>query len=189
MKTIKNISQKAFTLIELIIVIAIIGILVASYARFNFSTQTNREKISTELLKISTYIEEARNNAFIGKAYNADWDIPQRWSVHLTAGGSGSVQLTYTSSGETTDQVWEQTDMTAPFDILKIECQMLDKSSTTTVNNNTVSIHFYNGSGAVFEGCDDTRKLLDISVGAGEDSMKLRVNRITEVIQRVKDAN
>ena len=63
----KYTSRKAFTLIEIMVVIVIIGIVSVGMSNFNFNRLTEAQKVSIATSEIVNMLEEIRNNALIGK--------------------------------------------------------------------------------------------------------------------------
>lgn len=61
----KNIDSYAFTLIELLLVIALIVIMTLGGMSLNFNTLTDEQNLNIFTNKIKTNFEEIRNNALL----------------------------------------------------------------------------------------------------------------------------
>lgn len=81
--------KKGFTLIELMIVIAMIGIIFVWMRNINFNYMSDRQKAEQFANKIISQIETARNNAMIGRSVTDPdtWEkiIPDFWSIRFTS--------------------------------------------------------------------------------------------------------
>ena len=95
-----NTAQKGFTLIELMIVIAIIGIL-AAIALPAYQDYTKRAKVSEGLSLASAAKTSVAENAANGSAYGLGWTPPAATknvtSVAIAPNG-GAITITYTNA-------------------------------------------------------------------------------------------
>lgn len=63
----KKLAKKGFTLVELMIVIAILGILFVTVSQFNLSARINQDRANNFANLIADTIRDTRQNAMIGK--------------------------------------------------------------------------------------------------------------------------
>ena len=111
---IKRSIQKGFTLIELMIVVAIIGIL-AAVALPAYQDYTVRARVSEGLVVASSAKLAVAENAANGKEFNSGWTAPTATNnvtsiaiteatgvivvTYTAAAGGGTIDITPTSSG------------------------------------------------------------------------------------------
>jgi len=78
--------KAAFTLAELLVTISIITILALGISNVNFARLSQNQQVSIEAIKISNLIEEARNNALIGKGIWENlywvWNLSQSITIN-----------------------------------------------------------------------------------------------------------
>jgi|GEM_PF-1852332 hypothetical protein len=65
-------NKKAFTLIELVIVLALIGLFLLFTNPFNFNILSNEQKSEIFANKIISTLETSRDETITGKAYRKD---------------------------------------------------------------------------------------------------------------------
>ncbi len=172
-------SLRAFTLIEVLVVIAIIGILAIWVSRLNFSRISQNELIALESIKILSSAEEMRNNTLIGKAIDINWLIPESWYIELNSTNN---------SYETSYSGWTlQTQVLRnPFEILSLTCMRLDETLPWTWS--TVRIDFFTNSTTSISWCPASvtnPKILDIEIGRWDIRSTIRINTLTNVIEEL----
>ena len=93
-------AQKGFTLIELMIVVAIIGIL-AAVALPAYQDYTVRAKVTEGLTLASSAKLAVAENASNGKNFNSGWVAPTATAAVSSLGiatGNGQITITYTAA-------------------------------------------------------------------------------------------
>ncbi len=93
-------EKKAFTLLELMVVIALIWIMALSISKLNFNSLSDRQRIDWFFYKIKTDIETTQNNAFIWKAIKLPDDsiiVPKKWKIDFNNSWSWKIISKYLS--------------------------------------------------------------------------------------------
>ena len=85
-------NKKAFTLIELVIVLALIGLFLLFTNPFNFNILSNEQKSEIFANKIISTLETSRDETITGKAYRKDdWSFEEIFSTNLEFGKNKKV--------------------------------------------------------------------------------------------------
>ena len=85
-------NKKAFTLIELVIVLALIGLFLLFTNPFNFNILSNEQKSEIFANKIISTLETSRDETITGKAYRKDdWSFEEIFSTNLEYGKNKKV--------------------------------------------------------------------------------------------------
>lgn len=172
----RNKNKKAFTLIEMLVIITIVATLALGISRLNFWEISQRELINTEVVRLVASIEEMRNNAIVWRAYNEDWDFPDSWNVRFI--DDSSYSLGYTEGGNT--EVIRTVDLRSPF-TFEAECSNTTWSDTEGVDG---WITFFITWELVLDWCGlDNWRILDITLWTESISRNITVNTITWVIE------
>jgi len=91
-------QKKAFTLIEIMVVIALIWLITLWITKLNFNTLSDKQKVNWFFHKIKTNTETIKNNALIWKAIKlTDWTIivPKKWKIDFNNDDSWKVIFNY----------------------------------------------------------------------------------------------
>lgn len=88
-----------YTLIELIVVIAIIMILAVAASSVNFSRSTDTQYLLAFTNSLASSIEKQRNDALIGRAVGNNLEVPNSYKVQLSTASSGSLTVFYNTGG------------------------------------------------------------------------------------------
>ncbi len=175
-----NIS--AFTLIELMVWITVIGIMAFWISQFNFSRLSQKQKIDIELIKIVNIFEEIRNNALVWKWVGVNLDTPSSWRLQISTSWSWQIRSAYNISWWNT--YWASWDTPFPFWITQIQCGNLDYSSTGALNgtwtftfiNNTIDFSGTNCNNAAY-------KRIYITYWLGNLLKTIAINTLSGVIE------
>lgn len=130
-----NLKKKhlAFTLVEILVVITMIGILAIWLSRINFNRLSDVQKIAIETTKITSIIEEVRNNALIWRWVWVNLITPDNWRVVVRNNGlPGRVTSQYNISGYTTLSTWNAPN---PYTIAEIRCKNINGWSSEIATN------------------------------------------------------
>lgn len=175
-------KSRGFTLLEVLVVIAVIWILWVSISRLNFSRISQQELIAIESIKILASSEEMRNNALVGKSENIWWDIPRSWDIEFNRTTDRFI-TSYTDSEWVLRTIQTQ-DLRSPFEILSITCGNLNR--TITGPWNIVRINFLTTSETSINWCAIANpRIIDIEIGRGDIRSTIRINTLTNVIEEL----
>lgn len=170
----------AFTIIELLVTIALISIILLGAAQFNFSRLSQGEKLNIETIKTISLIEEVRNNALIGKWVWVDLDTPESWTIDISQTSSGSVHSYYTLENTNTGQ-YLSWNTVFPFSITDMQC--LRHNGTFENINTDISLIFSWDSSQLVWCSDDTFKKLTFNYWTWNFSTNITFNSVTGVIE------
>ena len=171
--------KAAFTLAELLVTISIITILALGISNVNFARLSQNQQVSIEAIKISNLIEEARNNALIGKGIWENLITPESWSVSIeNSSSSGSLQVTYFSWSSISYDQWSAP---FPFTISNLECQRLNGS--TDARSGPLIITFTGSLGWVSGCSDNTYKKIKFDYWVWNLSQSITINSLSWVIE------
>lgn len=177
----KNRVYWGFTLVELMVWIAIISLMALWVSSIDFQRLSQNQKTQIELVKVLNIIEEARNNAMIWRGIGTNLDTPDSWSVILDTSDSWSIESIWTLWFATWSlRLWEAKN---PIIISNMRCQSIDGLVDDTASNSVVSI-VYNGSNAQLVWCNDNSfKKIVFDIGSWENTKEISVNAVTGIIE------
>lgn len=174
----------AFTLTEILVVIAVIGILWVWLTRLNFSRISQTELVSIESIKILTSLEEMRNNALVWKAEDIDGEIPISWDMTFDQSW-GEYITSITDSSWIRDTI-RNTELRNPLEIVTLTCTNLDGSNPWT--SSIITISFLTWWDTQLDWCPAAvthPRILDIEVWFWSIIRTIRINTLTDVIEEL----
>lgn len=186
---IQNSFKKAFTLVEVMVWIAIIGIIAFWVSQFNFNAISQKQEIEIDIAKLVNNYEEIRNNALVGKAVDngGTLEAARAWRMRITTAwaftADYSLDGTFASPVSYDSLSW---DINPPADIISIECQRLNGSNGSVIPSWWASIEFrwsemeLRCNSATYDSKD---KLLLIEYGTPTSSKTVTINTLSGIIE------
>lgn len=173
-------SVKAFTLIEILVGISIISIMALGISQMNFSRLSDNQKLDIELSKITSIIEETRNNALIGRWLGTNLVNPDSWNIQISNNSSsGTINVLYNSWGARVN--YKSYSVQKPFSIIEISCKNVDWNSTGTSSN--VLLWYTWANAGVDLWCSSDSSILDIQVWNSRLNKDIHIETITNIIE------
>jgi len=176
-------SLLAYTLMELLVVITIIGIIAIWTTQLDFNRLSQKQQVSIEAIKIINIIEEVRNNALTWKWIWVTLETPDAWKIDISRSASGTVTSSYTLNDGSSWTPYSFWSWQAPFpqEIESMECYKLDGSSESI--STPISISF-TGSVWSLSGCSDNNyKIFTFIYGIANLKHSISINALTWVIE------
>ena len=166
---------KAFTLIEIMVVISIITIITLWASRINFNTFNDRQRLEIFSNNIRTSFENIRNNALLWKWVWGDTLTPQNWKMTL------SWTWITTFYDTTTYNEWNIIPANG-YSIKNISCASLD-GTPTNVNVNIVNITIHWQDLSLSGDCNETDKIVSFTTNYKQFTHTLTINSINGIIE------
>ena len=186
----KKISNTAFTLIELMVVIAIIAILILGSNFLSFKNISNKQELETKIIRIVSQIEEIRNNSLLWKWIWTELVVPEKYKIDFSTSWSWVIKAQYFSWSYIDYNFDKEISFSNNFDsISEIKCLELDKNiidsfSWTTIWTWTIFIKWANMS--LSWSCDSTTKILELTIKRKANTKKIQINTLNWLIEIVK---
>lgn len=127
----KNKKLFWFTLVELVLVIAIIWILAIWVSQISFTSLSDKENLEKFTNKIISNFEEVRNYSLIWKWIWTNLDNPIKWKIEISNSWSWNISSYYL-----TWATWEKYNENIfwnYYEIKEIKCSNLDYTSSWTI--------------------------------------------------------
>ncbi len=169
----------AFTLIEVLVAIAIISILLLWVTNIDFSRLSQKQKIDIGVTGIVNIIEETRNNALVWRSIDASNISPNSWSIEVeNTSSSWSLTSRYMSGTLVDYNAWSASD---GFSIYDLRCQRLDNSIGSNSGPFTITFTWSQWS---ISWCSDAQyKKLFFSYWLAPIWRNITINTLTWVIE------
>jgi len=172
------IKTKAFTIIELLIAIAIIWIIVIWISNLNFNNISDKQRMDSFYYKIKSEIETIKNNSLIWKAIDSNMKVPKEWKIDF-ASGSTNINISYSWATWTN---YKNINIEKFYKIKAINCINLSWS-TWSLSWNTWSI-IINWANLSLSWCSSSNyKTLIITTWYKEFEKKLEINTVSWVLK------
>ena len=183
----------AFTLIELMVVIAIIAILILGSNFLSFNKVSNKQKLETNVIRINSHFEEIRNNALLWKWIWTNLFVPEEYKIEFSTTWSWIIKNTYLSWWIYYDyNLFEKNiNFSDRFDsISEIKCFKLNTlTAENTFNSwstNTWTIFIKWANMTLSWSCNATTKILEVTIKRKNDTKKIQINTLNWLIEIVK---
>lgn len=173
-------SAKAFTLMEILVGISIISIMAIGISQINLNRLSDRQKLDIELSKITSLIEETRNNALIGRWVGTNLVTPDSWNINISNNSSsGTLNISHYSWW--TNINYKNYTIQKPFSIMEISCRNIDWVSTGTGNN--ILIWYTWATVGIDSWCGSDASILDIQVWNPNFYKNIHIETVTNIIE------
>ena len=186
----KKKDYKAFTLIELMVVISIIAILILGSNFLNFRNTSNKQELDIKAIRIASQIEEIRNNSLLWKWIWTNLVVPTKYRIDFSNSWSWIIKAQY-FSWSYIDYIFDKKiSFSDNFEsISEIKCLELNKNpinsfSWTTIWTWTIFIEWANMS--LSWNCAPTAKILELTLKRKSDTKKIQINTLNWLIEIVK---
>ena len=175
-----KINYKWFTLIELMVVIALISIIILGATRVDFDRSSNKQKLAIFTNEIVSKIETVRNNALIGRWIGSSLETPDSWEIQISDISSWSVQTSYNLWGGPISSNEYSIIPNAFYSIWDMRCIQLDGTSEANWNA-TINI---NGNEMSLSGCsNDGFKILEFTTSYRDLTQAVQINTLSWLIE------
>ena len=171
----------AFTLIELIVVIAVIWVIALWVTRIDFNRVSDQQRIDIFTNEVASKIETVRNNALIWKWVWVNVETPDSWEIIASNTWSGSVQTSYDVGGTLTVSNEYSVTPNDLYEITDLNCLQLDDTTESITWDIVIDI---DGNDMTLSGCsDDNYKILEITTQYKNLSKTVRVNTLSWLVE------
>ncbi len=129
---VKMLSKNAFTLIEILVVIAMIGILLIWLSKIDLSKWQDQQKSLSFANKIQVAIETTIANALVSKWIGTNLTVPSAWKIEISKANSWTLLTSYYSW--TSRINYETIKADKLYEINSIDCYNLDNSFSWSIS-------------------------------------------------------
>ena len=173
-------SYKWFTLIELMVVIALISIITLGATRIDFNRSSDQQRLAIFTGEIASKIETVRNNALIGKWVGVNLETPESWEIQISDISAWSLQTSYNLwAGPISSNEYSIIPNTF-YSIWNMRCIQLDGTSEANWNA-TITI---NGNEMILSGCStDNFKILEFTTSYRDLTQAVQINTLSWLIE------
>jgi len=172
-------NKKAFTLIEILVVIAIIWILIFWVSNIDFGNTSDKQRLESFYYKVKSEIETIKNNSLVWKWIWISLIVPKEWKIDFSS-GANTIPTYYSW---VTWINYNHIKVENLYKIKSIICSNLDWTSTWNLSWNTwsVIISWLNIS---LSWCTDLNyKSLKITTWYKELEKTLEINTVSWVLK------
>ena len=177
-------KNKAFTLIELTVTVAVLAILLLSIKSINFSRLNWIQKLEIFTNKIIANYENIRNDSLIWKWLWSDFDIPKEWKIEYSLNNNWEIITNYKDDSDVWNNYWN-IKFEKDFKMTKINCKKLDWTSQTP-SPSQASIVFNWSNLSLSGSCDDDTRILELIIENSTNNSTLNINTINWLIEVIK---
>ncbi len=181
----KKTLNKAFTLVELMAVIAIVSIIAIWTSRVNFSSLSDRQKLDIfSNIWISNY-EHVRNNALLWKGFWTPLIIPEKWKIDFSTQDYGTINTYYYNSWSWVPYQGYSSTWNYFSQLTNFTCKRPNNSieNTFTWSTNTGSIIFEGSQITLTWACDPGSKILEYNAFYRDFNNIIQINTVNGLIE------
>lgn len=179
-----NLSIKAFTLVEILVVISIIMIITIWASRINFNKSSDSQKANIFENEVFSFIETQRNNSLLWKWIWSSLENPTKINIDIETSQTWSIKLNY-FSWSTIIWTWSFNKIDSFSYISDITCYNIDR--TMSWSSNSISIDYINWD-TFISWCNawtSTWTIYDISTKYKSFENIIRINMLSGVMERL----
>ncbi|MDD3302780.1 MAG: type II secretion system protein [Candidatus Gracilibacteria bacterium] len=173
----------AFTLIEILLVISIIGMMTLGVSRLYMNVNSDKQNLNIFTVKFSSIIDTVKNYSLVGKGIGNNLVTPDSYTIRISTGG---YITTYYNTG-TSDIVFNE--LTIPsFDLnYKVNFITCRTITYTSPSKKSVIDIIFKGSDITLSGCTNftTQKVVDFNIMYKGFSKNLRFNSVSGVLKEL----
>lgn len=180
-------SLQAFTLVEVMVALVVIGIVVFWIARINFNQVTDTQKVSIFSNKIVSTIEWIRNMTLTWKSVTTSQYTPSEWTLNIVINSASTYIRPYYRNSWWTLVEYPQLRFRLQENelVTGIRCKSIDGTyAPTTITSWTFTISFTDNS-TTFSGCATDERIIEIYTQFKAASQTIVFNGITSIIESV----
>ncbi|NUJ97198.1 prepilin-type N-terminal cleavage/methylation domain-containing protein [Candidatus Gracilibacteria bacterium] len=176
-------NKFGFTLVEILVVIAIIGILALGFSRINYKAISDRQMGIIFTNRIVSILETIRNNSLLGKGIPGG-EIPSSRTIDIPYGTGKTIITSYENSGGI---VVVNNEFSLPLgmgeEIRRITCRNFGSGSISENITTTGSIKFEKEEVKIFGCSDDSFRILELRTKYRDFEKTIIINSINGVIE------
>ena len=173
--------KSGFTLLELMIVIAIIWISIIWATNISFNSLSNKQRVEWFFYKIKNNIETVKNNVLIWRE-TFDWTntiVADIWNIDFNNSLSWSVKTYYYDQLDIKKSFWD-------FDIIPEKFyEIIVYNDWNRINDSETASIIINWRNLSLTGITTNNKILEIETKYKDKSKRFTINTISWVIEEI----
>ena len=174
-------NHKWFTLVELMVVIALISIITLSATRIDFNRSSDQQRLAIFTGEIASKIETVRNNALIGKWVGVNLETPESWEIQISDISAWSLQTTYNTGWPFIANNEYSVTPNNFYSIWNMRCLQFNNTSETISWNTTIRIS--GNSMELFWCSSNDFKILEFTTSYRDFTQTVRINTLSWLIE------
>ena len=181
-----NKSQGAFTLIEILVAIAIIAIIIAWTNLLSYKNISTKQELDIKVNKIISQIEKIRNEALLWKGIWTNLIVPKKYKIDFSTSWSWKINYYYF---DWTYKKYNFFDKEVKFwnkfeEIKSIKCLKINWTNLKTLTNSeTWTIIIEWNTLSLTGNCDSKSRILELEIQKVKDSKKIWINTVNWLVQ------
>lgn len=181
----KKNSRHAFTLIEILVVIAIISIIMLWASKINFNAISDKQRLNRIMILTMSNIETIRNNSLLWKWVSSTAWVPESYKINFWNTWSWNITTSYHTWW--VDSVYDFSNKVNFSDkhisLTTIDCLTLSKPPVvTSITNWTWTIQFTWWKMEIINWCASNEKILEITIKRKTFQWTIQINTLSGLI-------